>query len=610
MAGPGDARADGGHATVGELGGYRIQGMLGSGGAGSVYRAVDADGVPVALKVLHPHLARDDEARTRLSREVRSLQRLQHPGVARVLDAEVDTVEPFIVTELIDGPSLEDEISSGGPLEASDLFELADQLHDALVAVHEAGLVHRDLKPANILIGPEGPVLIDFGISQALADDRLTVEGSIMGTPGYLAPELLDGGDPTPASDWWGWASCLAFAATGRAPFGTRPVAAVMERMREDAPDLTGLGEITSSCLAGALRSDPRRRWSPNRVVGGLHHAWAQGEVPSPAGHDGTGDAGTADAVRSAAGRPAAVTGVVPGGGAMTGSLGGTGVVGTGRLVSAATPADPPGTVTGPVPEGGLGGALAEVPGVSETSPTSLPWGVGEDDGLSPTEQVDVEDLLAAGRGRRDLTARRPLTLGAVALALAALGALRPVPALLALVALVVLARTADGVLTARDLRRERGRTRLAPVLTMMTLPWHVARSVAGVTVAVAVGSCAAILGGVLLWWLLGTGLFSSLAGAPDAGTAAEGAASADRPWAYGLVLGVSTLAGAAVMWFGPGGVATRRGGRILANVLAPVPFGGVAVVALAAVAVWLVAAAVLEGRPVDWWPVPEALRL
>ncbi|NKY08029.1 serine/threonine protein kinase, partial [Cellulomonas hominis] len=217
-----------GLAPGAEIGGYTILAPLGSGGMGTVYRAVDGGGTPVALKLLHPHVGADPSSRERLRREVVALQRLRHPGVAAVLDAEADSTEAFLVTELVPGPDLAEHVRQHGPLDAAALHRLADGLRDALEAVHAAGVVHRDLKPSNVLVTADGPVLIDFGIAQSVDETRVTSAGVVVGTPGYLAPELVDGAEPTPATDWWGWAALLAFAATGRAPFGTRPLEAVL----------------------------------------------------------------------------------------------------------------------------------------------------------------------------------------------------------------------------------------------------------------------------------------------------------------------------------------------------------------------------------------------
>ncbi|MGP7960155.1 serine/threonine-protein kinase [Sanguibacter sp. A247] len=262
-----------------EVGGYTIERVLGAGASGTVYRAVDGGGSPVALKVLHRSLAATDAARERLVREVAALRKVEDDAFVTVLDAEVDADEAFVVTELVDGPSLEDEVLGGGPLDAEDVLELAEKLARALHAVHDAGLVHRDVKPSNILLADHGPVLIDFGIAQAVTDARVTSHGFVMGTPGYLAPELLDGADPSAEGDWWGWAASLAFAVTGRAPFGVRPLEAVLGRVRAGDVDLRGAGPLTAEALRGALVRDPAARTSPDAVVAALREAAAAHEA-------------------------------------------------------------------------------------------------------------------------------------------------------------------------------------------------------------------------------------------------------------------------------------------------------------------------------------------
>jgi len=276
-----------------EIGGYTVVAPLGQGGMGTVYRAVDGAGDAVALKLLHTDIGTDAVARARLRREVKALQKLRHPGVAAILDAEADSTEAFLVTELVQGDNLEEHVRDRGPMDAADLLDLAEGLLDTLEAVHGAGVVHRDLKPSNVLVTDDGPVLIDFGIAQAADDSGLTSAGLVLGTPGYLAPELLDGHEPSAASDFWGWAAVLAFAATGRPPFGTRPLEAVLARARSGDVDLDGVGPLTASALRHALAPAVEERTSPHDVVAALTLVVAEGEPV--ADDDVAGDGSSAD---------------------------------------------------------------------------------------------------------------------------------------------------------------------------------------------------------------------------------------------------------------------------------------------------------------------------
>src|SRR5690625_4094524 len=250
-----------------EIGGYRLVRRLGAGGMGTVHEALDADGRNVAIKVLHPHISADPAARSRLQREVALLHRVRHPGVARVLDAEVDGVEAFIVTELIPGLPLEDHVRERGPLSVADLRDLARGLYDGLTAIHHAGIVHRDLKPGNVMLSPDGPVIIDFGIAQVADDVRLTQTGMVTGTAGYLAPEVLAGADPEPGGDWWAWAAVLVFAATGHPPFGRGPIHAVLGRVGTGEVDTAGLSPELARLFTAALHPDPARRPPPHGVL-------------------------------------------------------------------------------------------------------------------------------------------------------------------------------------------------------------------------------------------------------------------------------------------------------------------------------------------------------
>lgn len=254
-----------------DLGGYRVTGLLGSGGMGKVYRAVDADGLEVAIKVLHPHLSRDQDARERLRREVSALHRVRHDRVARVLDAEIDGVDAFIVTELLHGLTVDQSVAEDGPFDGATLVELAEELADALAAIHGVGVVHRDLKPSNVMLTEDGAKLIDFGIAQVGDESRVTQTGLVVGTAGYLAPEVFAGAAPTvPSVDWYAWAAVLLFAATGQQPFGAGPFQAVLARMTQGAPKTDTLPVGTAAGLTAALHPEPSLRPTPDVVIAQL----------------------------------------------------------------------------------------------------------------------------------------------------------------------------------------------------------------------------------------------------------------------------------------------------------------------------------------------------
>lgn len=256
------------HQMLGQLiGGYELVGVLGSGGMGTVFRALDGAGDAVALKLLHPGFNHDAEARARVSREVATLHRVRGANIARVLDAEVDGDHAFIVTELIDGVTLDASVADQGPLSIGELNDLATGIAAALGSIHVVGVIHRDLKPSNVMLTDDGPVLIDFGISQGLEDARITRTGLVTGTPGYVDPVLINGGSVTESVDWWGWGALLIFAATGRAPFGGGPWQTVLSRVMHGQPDVGGLPNALAEVLTAALRPEVAQRETPARVL-------------------------------------------------------------------------------------------------------------------------------------------------------------------------------------------------------------------------------------------------------------------------------------------------------------------------------------------------------
>lgn len=242
------------------MGGYELLTRLGEGGMGVVHLARRPGGERVALKVLRPHIVGDDEARQRLAREVNSLSRITNRRVAEIVDADPWGDIPFVATRYVPGLSLHDHVHEEGPLTGADLVWAASCLAEALAAVHAVGVLHRDIKPSNVLMEGRTPILIDFGLARVADDPKLTHTGWLLGTPGYLAPEILHGDDATAASDVHSWAATVAFAGLGRAPFGRGPSVAVMDRVRRGEHDLSGLDPVLGPAIEEALDPDPARR--------------------------------------------------------------------------------------------------------------------------------------------------------------------------------------------------------------------------------------------------------------------------------------------------------------------------------------------------------------
>ncbi|MGH3347168.1 MAG: serine/threonine-protein kinase, partial [Nocardioides sp.] len=255
------------------VGGYRVLARLGEGGMGVVHLARRDDGHRVALKVLRPHIVGDDEARARLAREVNSLSRIRSRWIAEIVDADPWGEVPFVATRYVPGLSLHEHVAEEGPITGDDLRWFAECLAEGLASVHEVGVLHRDVKPSNVLMEGRTPILIDFGLARVADDPKLTHTGWLLGTPGYLAPEILHGDDATTASDVHSWAATVAFAGTGQPPFGRGPSMAIMDRVRRGEHDLGGLPDDLGPVLHAALDPDPVRRPTLDQirdwVVGG-----------------------------------------------------------------------------------------------------------------------------------------------------------------------------------------------------------------------------------------------------------------------------------------------------------------------------------------------------
>ncbi|NEA66422.1 serine/threonine-protein kinase [Streptomyces sp. SID12488] len=257
---------DVGDSTV--VGPYRLLGRLGSGGMGRVYLGRSAGGRTVAVKIVHPHFALDEEFRARFRREVEAARRVGGAWTAPVLDADPEAPVPWVATAYAAGLSLTAAITGDGPLPLDSVRALGAGLAEALTAVHALNLVHRDVKPSNVLLTLDGPLLIDFGIARATdGTASLTSTGVSVGSPGYMSPEQILGKPITGAADVFSLGAVLAYAATGRSPFPGDSSAALLYKVVHEEPQLDGLGgelrEVVEECLA----KDPAARPAPGEVA-------------------------------------------------------------------------------------------------------------------------------------------------------------------------------------------------------------------------------------------------------------------------------------------------------------------------------------------------------
>ncbi|RNI23817.1 serine/threonine-protein kinase [Flexivirga caeni] len=567
-----DRRAD--QARIGE---YELIRKIGEGGMGVVYKALDDDGRAVAVKVLRAHIAHDASARERLRREVSTLVRVESPHVASFLDADVDGESPYLVTSFVPGAALDEVVEDDGPFGAARLARLGRGLAEALGAIHAAGIVHRDLKPGNVLMVGDDPVLIDFGIAHVADDSRLTSTGLVMGTPGYLSPEIVEGESVTQATDWWGWAATLAYAASGHAPFGRGPMPVVLDRVCRGEYDLSGVDARIRPLLEAALDPDPQRRPDAAEVLSALDvfaHGGHTGQIPviaqrRPAPQPR--DARKPSTERFAAPKPATERLAAP-------------KPGTERIVRPARQPDPTENLGAPPQRVAPARYDIQRP-VNRAGDPDRPV-----PSVAPGRFVPPPDP-------RIGQAARTGTLAALLAALTGIAAVLPSVALVLLVLWALAARWCDKAITSRVLRRyTAGPRRSDNLVAAVSSPWH------GVVAALATLLTVLIPGFV--------GACTAIAVALARSMIKGGPVYIGRP----LPMALGVLVGAVVMWWGPGGISLRRGARsIVRGAVRGQPMTQIIIGVCALVAVIGVVFAVTHlGTAASWWPVPgdSSLRL
>jgi Protein kinase domain len=515
-------------AMPGPLGSYHLLRRIGEGGMGVVYLAQDPGGRAVALKVLRSSVAGDPTARRRLAREVETMRRVRSPYVAEVIDADLASDTPYIVTRYVPGRTLDQVVNENGPLLPPALLRLACGLADALAAVHAAGVVHRDLKPGNVMLLGEVPVVIDFGIAQGPDATRLTMTGMFMGTPGYLAPEVIEGQPSTEASDIHAWGATVAFAACGHPPFGTGAYEAIFYRIVNGQPDLTGAPAPLLPLLTAALARDPARRpgavqlstraavldpvsFAPGTVAAADGLAVQAAEFPVTRTDVANGAAGPGTPGMPAAATMDAVAPLAPG------------------LGPAAGPAPglaPPGpAVLPPGPGYGASGTRPMVAG--QPGPAALA-GAGARAGPAPAGPpvpADFADVLppvryqpaAGGRPGNGAVPPQPqaggppvatpraaasprghaVTVVATMLVLAGVSVILPVAGSLTALILIILLRAGELAQERATARRSaRGARASDPVLTAASFPWYTFRSLLGSLLLVPFALAVAVIAG------------------------------------------------------------------------------------------------------------------
>ncbi|MCX4665349.1 serine/threonine-protein kinase [Streptomyces sp. NBC_01381] len=273
-----------------EIGGYPLEARLGSGGMGTVFLARTASGRPVAIKLIHQQFAGDEEFRIRFRQEVAAARRVSGAFTAAVVDADPEAEHPWMATAYIEGHTLAQRIAKRGPLAGAELRTLAIGLTEALRDIHRVGVVHRDLKPSNVVLSPEGPRVIDFGISRATDQQTLTMTGRVIGTPPFMSPEQLQAPRGVgPRSDVFSLGTLLVYAATGQGPFDADSPYMTAYQVVHEAPSLGSVPAALRAVVEPCLDKDPDARPSADELLERLR------DLPVEMGAAGAGGSRTRD---------------------------------------------------------------------------------------------------------------------------------------------------------------------------------------------------------------------------------------------------------------------------------------------------------------------------
>lgn len=271
------ALSDGDPRNVGP---FQLVGRVAAGGMGTVFAGRNTERETVAVKVARAELAAQPEFRARFAREADLASRVRSPCVPRLHDSDTAATVPWLATDYVPGPTLQQYVHDHGPLRGDHLLALAAGLAHALSAVHAHGAVHRDLKPSNVLLSPNGPVVVDFGIAREVGDSDLTRTGDVVGSSGWMSPEQYGSNELTEKSDVFSWGALVAYAATGREPFGTGPANVLAYRVLHTAPDLSGVPDETAPVVTAALSTEPARRPTAEQALRAVYGLWDTSAAP------------------------------------------------------------------------------------------------------------------------------------------------------------------------------------------------------------------------------------------------------------------------------------------------------------------------------------------